>query len=88
MRENEYRMSNFEGVRLTSCASSKLFVRFYCGAKDSGFQYDQNFQHVSAGLSQSLAWQWVCADWVKTGWNMRGHPAPEGSYEMREDLFS
>jgi len=36
----------------------------------------KNSSMFQQGLSQSLVWQRVCADWVQPGWNMRG---PRGS---------
>jgi hypothetical protein len=45
----------------------------------------KNSSMFQPGLSQSSAWQWVCADWVQSGWDMRGHPAREGGYETRAD---
>jgi hypothetical protein len=49
--------------------SVKLEQGFFCKTNSANQSQDSKQSKISSmfqpGLSQSLAWQWVCADWVQ-----------------------
>src|SRR3990170_462221 len=55
----QHRISNFEGVRFTSCVSPKLFVRTYYDEEEFRLLIcSKTSSMIQPGLSQSSAWQW------------------------------
>src|SRR5688500_13266772 len=74
-------MSNVEGVRFTFCVSS-IVMR-----KNSGFQYAQYFQHVSAGPQPIFGLAGGLRGLGAALMKHAGPPGPRGGYEMRKDLF-
>src|SRR3990170_2023388 len=79
MSNTEYRTPNVEGVRFTSCVSSKLSVRFYCGGEEFRFIIcsiiPACFSRASANLRSGIGMCGLGAARMKHA----GPPAREGA---------